>query len=356
MTPDEHDGGTEAKGRRRLRRVRIEERQEKVLEHVRGSLGYADDIDLHGHDQNTFRLINQRKELDKLPNADFVVPALDQWKHWTKMKDWDSRNRQLEELTDKLRRYGASAGEIQFLIIVCRPTWAAIAASLRRYGGVESPDAASGAYGREEARRVDDLDRAEIDQVIQNALLDALRSRPRPFPRRFFPWLKEALAHRALDHVRAEVTEHDTILPELTEVKDVLNELFINERARSASFFVQPASPGYSQWLRTFDLQQLFELADEYAPYARTRAACERAVDRLPDRQQQVIRSHYFEETPQAQFAKQQGIAASTVRNTHRGALANLCRDDEFFQVLEEVGKVRDLARRLQLTTHRKAA
>src|ERR1700675_60875 len=124
MTPDEHDGDTEAKGRRRLRRVRIEEQQEKVLEHVRGSLGYADDIDLHGHDQNTFRLINQRKELDKLPNADFVVPALDQWKHWTKMKDWDSRNPRPDELTNKRRRRTARAGEIQFLIIVCGPAWA----------------------------------------------------------------------------------------------------------------------------------------------------------------------------------------------------------------------------------------
>jgi RNA polymerase sigma factor (sigma-70 family) len=356
MTPNERDGDIDAAGRHRLRRVRIEEQQGKVLEHVRGSLGYADDVDLHGHDQNTFRLINQRKELDKLPNADFVVPALDQWKFWTKMQDWDSRNRRLEELTDKLRRRAASAGEIQVLIIVCRPTWAAIAASLRRYGGVESAAAASDSYGREEARRVDALDRAEIDQIVQNALLDALRSRPRPFPRRFFPWLKEVLAFRALDHVRAELTEHDTILPEDTEINDALDEVFLDERARSASFFVQPASPGYSQWLRTFDLPQLFELANEYMPYARTRAACERAVDRLPDRQQQVIRSHYFEKTPQAQFAKQHAIAASSVRNTHRGALANLRRDDEFFQVLEEVGKVRDEGRRLKLVALRKAA
>ena len=342
--------------RRRVRRVRIEERQEKTLEHVRGSLGYADDVDPHGHDDKTFRLINQRKELDQLPHAGFVVPALDEWKHWTKMNDWDSRNRLLEQLTEKLRRKEASPGEIQLLLVVCRPTWAAVAASLRRYGGVDLTDGAGGRFSREEAKRVNELDRAEIDQVIQHALLDALRSCPRPFPRRFFAWLKEVLAYRALDHVRAELGEHGATLPEDTEIKDLLDSMLRDERARRASFFAQPAAPGYSQWLRTFDVPKIFELAEEYAPYARTRTACERAVDRLPDRQRQVIQAHYFEATPQAQFAKHHGIAASTVRNTHRGALTNLRRDDELFQTLETVGKVRDEARRLQLENQREAA
>lgn len=89
---------------RRLRRVIIEERQAKTIEHVRASRGYAGDVSLHAHDQHTFRLINQRKELDELPLAGFVVPALDEWKHWTKMGDWDSRNRLLEDLTNKVRR------------------------------------------------------------------------------------------------------------------------------------------------------------------------------------------------------------------------------------------------------------
>jgi hypothetical protein len=43
---------------RRLRRVRIEEHQEHTIEQVRGSLGYADRVDLHGHDHATFQMIN----------------------------------------------------------------------------------------------------------------------------------------------------------------------------------------------------------------------------------------------------------------------------------------------------------
>jgi hypothetical protein len=58
----------------RLRRVIIEERQQRTLDHVRSSAGYADDVSPHAHSAQTFRLINQRKELDTLPEAD-SVPA-----------------------------------------------------------------------------------------------------------------------------------------------------------------------------------------------------------------------------------------------------------------------------------------
>lgn len=51
----------------------------------------------------------------------------------------------------------------------------------------------------------------------------------------------------------------------------------------------------------------------------------------------------------QADIAAVRGVADSTVRNTHRGALRNLRADDELFEVLEAVGKVRDRDRRLAL-------
>ncbi len=336
----------------RLRRVIIEERQRKMLDHVRLSSGYADHVDPHAHDQATFRLINQRKELDQLPGAEVVVPVLDDWKYWTKMNDWDSRNRLLEELTNKMRRREASPAEIQLLVVVCRPAWRAVVVSLRRYGGVDLDSGAESVHQREEARRVNELDRAQLDQVIQHALMDVLRDCPRPFPRRFFPWLKNVLAHRALDHVRLEISQDESRLPYDWGIKSVLDELLTGD-GRDASYFAAPASPGHASWLRTLDLPRIFELADEYATYARTRTACERAVERLPSRQRQVIQGHYYEAITQEQIALASGIAASTVRNTHRGALANLRRDDELFDVLEAVGKVRDAARREQLATQR---
>jgi RNA polymerase sigma factor (sigma-70 family) len=330
-----------------LRRVVIEDRQQKVLEHARLSRGYAEDLDPHTHDRETFRLINQRKDLDELPEAGYVVPALDEWKHWTKMNDWDSRNSKLEELVGKLRRKEASSGEIQLLVTVCRPAWAGVAANLRRYGGVDADPRAAGIHQREEIRRTNELDREELDAVIQSALMEALYSCPRNFPRRFFPWLRKTLSHRALDFVLADLTEHDTRLPHDTGIRDVLDRVLGGEGAETGqAFFRSQGSPAYSQWLRTLDLPAMFDLAEEYATYARIGSACRRAVDRLPDRQRQVVQNHYYEEMTHAEIAKVNRLADSSVRNSHSGALKNLRHDDDLFQVLEAAGKVRDRARR----------
>jgi hypothetical protein len=142
-----------------LRRVVIEEDQRRKIEHLRLRHGYDADVNPHSHGQETFRLINERKDLDRLPGADFVVPALDDWKYWTKMSDWDSRNRTLETLIGKLRRREATDAEMQFLIIVCGPAWRAVTRSLRRYGGIDVDPRAEGRHRREEAVRVNELDR-----------------------------------------------------------------------------------------------------------------------------------------------------------------------------------------------------
>jgi RNA polymerase sigma factor (sigma-70 family) len=209
--------------------------------------------------------------------------------------------------------------------------------SLRRYGGLDLDPGAAGVQQREEARRVNELDRSELDQVIQNALMDVLRDRPRPFPRRFFPWLKNVLAHRALDHVYGEITESRQHLPYDEGIQYVLHSLLTGD-GRGAGFFASPASPAHASWLSTLDLPKVFELAHEYASYARTRTACEKALERLPDRQRQVIQQCYFESMTLEQIVLASGIAASSVRNTHRGAITNLRGDDVLFDVLEAVG------------------
>jgi transcriptional regulator with XRE-family HTH domain len=66
-----------------------------------------------------------------------------------------------------------------------------------------------------------------------------------------------------------------------------------------------------------------------------------------------VIQQRYFESMTQEQIALASGIAASSVRNTHRGAIANLRSDDDLFDILEAVGKVRDAARKRQLALQR---
>jgi hypothetical protein len=253
----------------RMRRVLIEERQAKTLEHVRSSVGYADDVSPHAHDAATFRLINQRKELDTLQDAGYVLPALDHWKHWSKMNNWDSRNRYLERLIEKLQRRQATSGEIQTLVTICRPTWVKIARQLRESGG-DLPVDVQGDHRREEAIRVQDLDRGEVNQVMRHALLGTLLRCPRPIPRFFFPWLEKVLTYRALDHVRHELTENGS-RPFDGAIHTVVDQVLADPDAYGAEYFRLPASPAHDQWLRTLDLPTIFDLA-ESTPHTRAPA------------------------------------------------------------------------------------
>ncbi|MEA2406940.1 MAG: hypothetical protein QOE69_1059 [Thermoleophilaceae bacterium] len=344
----------EARGR--LRRVVIEDRQRKTLEGVRDNLGYEPDLDPNAYDQPTYRLINQRRRLDRLPNSEYVIAKLDEWKCWDAMNDWESRNRLLTDLITKIRRREASGAEVTFLFVVCRPTWMAVARQLRVYGGVDMDPGAEGVHAREEARRVNELDRTELDQVVKHALLEALDRCPVPLPRRFFPWLRETLAYRALDHVRLEIAEHAAALPHDDGIKEVVDTVLADRSHPAAAFYSAPGAPAHSLWLRTLDTDTMFEVAEEYAPYNRTRTACERAVNRLPTRQAEVIRDRYFRAMSQVEIAEARGLAASSVRTSHGQGLGNLGRDDELFSVLAAVGKVRDRARREKLEAERRAA
>lgn len=334
----------------------LEDRQRKTIEHARLSRGYADDVDLNAHDQATFRLINMRKALDGLPGAEYIVPKLDDWKHWVKMNDWDSRNKLLEELVSKLRRHEASPAEIQFLVVICRPTWLWVKHSLRRADSAFVDDGEIGARLREETRRVNELDRSELDMLVQHALFDALLD-CRPFPRRFYPWLRRTLTFRVLDRARNTLFDDRWLLPEDLEMKDLLDEILAQGNDVRPAAFATPGARQHDMWRRTLDLPAIFDLADEYSPYARTQTACERAVERLAPRQRAVIEGHYFQSLPQTEIAKLHGLADSTVRNTHAAALRKLHGDDQLFGALVELGRVRDRQRRLALdTAERRAA
>jgi RNA polymerase sigma factor (sigma-70 family) len=354
--PNVSSGSGEEGRRRHLRRVVIEDRQRNTLQHVRGSLGYADDLDPRAYNRDTFRMINQRRELERLPGSDDVIPMLDNWKYWDKMNDWDSRNSLLEELIGKLRRKEASSAEIYVLVTVCRPVWAGVLTKLRRCGGEAIDPRADGKHQYEEARRVNELDDDELNQVVQHGLIDAFLKCPRPFPPYFFSWLKKTLSFRALEHVHADICEHGTRLPYDADVRDLVDSVLKSRGEREAAFFSAPGAPGHDQWFRTLDLPAIFEVANEYATYARVGRACERAVDRLPSQQRRVVRERYYNEMTQKQIARAMRVSDSTVRNTHAGALTNLRKDDELFVLLDAVGMVRDRARKLQMERDRQKA
>ncbi len=101
------------------------------------------------------------------------------------------------------------------------------------------------------------------------------------------------------------------------------------------------AALNFRQWIQTYDVPKLFELADEFAGYRAVRSACRRAVEKLPTRQREVIEQHYYEQLTQKAIAQTRGVAESTVRNTHSAALGNLRKDENLLSLLEAVGRVR---------------
>jgi RNA polymerase sigma factor (sigma-70 family) len=342
-------------GRRRFRRVVIEERQRNTLHGIRDNLG-----------------LQRRRRSERLRPGHVPADQLAQGARPAAARRVRHAGPRRLEALDGDGRLGLSQSALggpdrQALAArcdrgrgpaachLCRPVWAAIAAQLRTYGGVGIDPGAEGIHARGEARRVNELDWAELDQVVQYALLEALVT-CRPFPRRFFPWLKGTLSFRALDHVRADIAEHSTLLPHDDGIKEVVDAVLADRSHPAAAFYACPASPAHTQWLRPLDIAELFNVADEYAIYTRTRTACERAVDRLPTRQGEVIRDHCSRAMTQERIAQLRGVAASTVRNSHSKALGKLRRDDELFAVLAAVGKVRGRARREKLKAERQAA
>jgi RNA polymerase sigma factor (sigma-70 family) len=188
------------------------------------------------------------------------------------------------------------------------------------------------AANRPEARLIERIAHDEFEALARAVLLDAFYVCPQSFPRRFFPWLENYLAHRALDELRGEFAERDDVI-ELGDLDRVLSDA-ISAAPRIAAL-------NYQQWIETYDVQTLFELADEFAGYRTMRSACQTAVRKLPSRQREVIEQHYYEEPTQKAIAARRGVAESTIRNTHRVALGNLRKDENLLALLEAIGRVR---------------
>ncbi len=328
----------------RLRRVLIDERQEQLIERVRTQVGVADDVSPHAHNRETWRMRNQRCALDMLPHSETVMPALENWKYWSRIKDWDSRNAMMEDLVGKLRRREATEGEVALVIVICGPVWNGVAKALRRACAGYDIDISFEVRQREEVARVQRLDRDLLDHLIVDALLRSLASSPSPLPHYFFGWLKEALSHRALDYIAEEVGRDDDLAEFIDEVLD----------GRPQGRLL--GAVAFDTWLRSMDVLGMIDASIDFASYVKTQSACKKAVEQLPPGQRDVVEGHYFEGRKLLDIASDSGRAASTVRNTHMQALGNLRKDDGLFSALESIGKVRDGQRVRELAEARAAA
>jgi len=157
--------------------------------------------------RQTKALIAKWGALYERPLAETILPLLDRWQELDRTGTARDKQSFLEPLIERVRRTpNKHRGELVFLLVVLEPIRASVTAELRRLSvGLGPSGPAPDWHRREEVRRLAELERERIDDVTRYALLDAIERYSNPV--KLFPWLRNALAYRALDFLRHELAQ-----------------------------------------------------------------------------------------------------------------------------------------------------
>ena len=302
--------------------------------------------EFEAHDAQTRVLMKRFESLYGLVHGEVVVPLIEEWQWLDHMGSTQEKQRYLEPLIERVRRSpDKNPGLVVFLLLVCEGTRVGAASQLlSARSGLDGSSPAPGWHRREEARRLQDIERDRLHDVTRQATLEALYRCPTPFPLRFFGWLRETISHRTLDFLRAELAEVE-IAEQRVEEGEALQAFLAGLQGAEA-----PASSergGFDQWYHR--VRPLYANVAEYSEIAVVRQVCRTAIRRLPPKQQAVIDELFYVEREAAEIAANAGVARSTIYNTKAQALRNLHEDDCFFMALYGMRLVRDAARRQQL-------
>ena len=321
-------------------------REPSTVESVRiepGWHGPREKPDFEAHDTATRALRRQFEELYRLEESATVVPLIEKWGWLEQMAGPADRQAFLEPLILSAQRGNGSRGELIFLLLVCEPVRRGVAGALMRVGLTPDVPRASW-HRREEARRVHEIERSRLEEVTHDGLYRALYACPQPLPERFFPWLRETVAHRPLDFVRDELTERE--VAGLRRVESEAMQTWIAGFEHNDSEF---SATGYAASQLQSNARLLFATVKSYAEYAQVRKVCRAAIGRLPNRQQQAVQEYFMTDQETQGIAANMGVAASTVYNHAMQARRSLHADDSFYAALFGLGKVRDRARMAEI-------
>lgn len=299
------------------------------------------------HDRRTQALIKQWIELYDLDHSDVVVPLLEKWRELDSMGGATEKQRFLEPLIARICRASAERpGELIFVLLVCEPTRRSVARKLLAVrGGLDGHETSSW-HRRQEARRINEIENERLHDVTRQAVLEALFRYPNPPPKLFFPWLRDCIAHRTLDFLRAELASLDPSEHGAVEAEAMQRALHGFEDAKPPT--LRDAGTWDAWHMRTTVLPA-FAAAEEYFGYQQVRSVCRAAVGRLPLRQREVIEEYFLFENSVASIAAERGLSEATVYNHKAQAQKNLHGDDCFFAALHGLQLVRDDARMQRL-------
>lgn len=296
----------------------------------------------------TRALIRRYVELETLPNGAAVLERLEEWKWPWASRSAVDKQRFLEPLIAEARR-DPSANEdiLLFLLIIFEPVRRSISKAFRQASaGLKPPDRDVNWGNRAEARMLRHVERQRLEDVTRSAVLTAILRYPSDPPRSLFGWLRETIAHRALDALRDELPQQgaDSLAAPEARAVGVFLDLVPDLEAPAAD-----EDDRRARRLIVTDQRRLYETVEHFFDNEPVREACHQAIGRLPRKQSEIMEALYLREIDAASLATVRKVTLSTIHNHSSQGRANLRADDSFFMRLCALGIVRDRARRLDI-------
>jgi DNA-directed RNA polymerase specialized sigma24 family protein len=334
--------------RRRVRDEELEDLPEKVVYSRELSFVPARRKAFEPHDAQTRALIRRLQELERLPHGEEVSALLDKWQWVDRMNTAEQKQRFLEPMIQAARRDPASNEHLLiFLMLVFEPVRRSVSKAFVSAHFGMSPQARDVNWAnREEARLIHVVERERLYDVTREAALEAVFRYPSDPPERFFPWLRETIAHRALDQLRGELPEAETCGASVPEAEAMQAALAGFEGVDAPAMRDRR---GLAEWRVRIRMRDVFDVVEQFFAHDPVREACKTAVGRLPRVQREVINRYFFDEESVPDIAESRDASRSTIYNHKAVAQKAMHADDVFFSALHGMSIVRDRARAQRL-------
>ena len=325
-----------ARTRRKRRDPRAEARTDLIPPEKRGAF--------EGHDAQTAALIRRLTALERLPHGEKVSKLVSEWDWIERMMGYEEKQRFLEPLILAAQRHPEDNEHLLiFLMLVFEPVRRSVSkAFMRVHSGLGGPVEDMKWSNRSETRMIIHAERQQLFDVTREAALEALYKFPTPTPDRFFRWLREAIAHRALDKLRGDLPEVYTSDHSAAEAEAIQCALAGFELVEGPTMRDRA---GMRAWRARVRMRDVFDVVEDFFENDEVRQICQAAVGRLPQGQREVINGYFFEEAAVADLAARRGVSESTIYNHKSQAESKLHDDDLFFSALTSLDRVRDRAR-----------
>jgi RNA polymerase sigma factor (sigma-70 family) len=330
----------------------LESSQRRVREEERADVHYSRELSFvparrkafEPYDAQTAALMRRQAELERLPHGERVAELVEKWRWIDRMKTPEEKQRFLEPKIEAVRRNPEENEDLViFLMLAFEPVRRGVSKAFVSVQCGLKPEPRDVNWGnREEARMLRLIEREGLYDVTREGALEAVFRYPSPPPDRFFSWLRETIAHRALDKLRGDLPEPETAGAHRPEAEALQNALAGFDQA------VEPRMRdrrGLREWRARIEMRDVFDVVEDFFSHDPVREACQAAVGRLPRAQREVIDGYFFKEIDVPQLAEERGVSSSTVYNQKAAAQATMHGDDVFFSALHALNRVRDRAR-----------